>query len=202
MFYFLGDECYHMVAGVVFFGQNISTRRGCSAEGATPTWLESHWCATTWLVFLFTIHRVKTISYGKPVLKTENGDFNAFAVVFDPENGRIGPCFSWSPTGYFGRGIQRRFAISPLYHLENCWHSPVSSKSVSHAIYSKNSPHFRMKYRSLAGTIFLVFFLRSGNIVKKSKDSPGENKNGSRYLSPKDREYSEQSEPNSVRLRV
>ena len=167
MFYFLGDECYHMVAGVVFFGQNISTRRGCSAEGATPTWLESHWCATTWLVFLFTIHRVKTISYGKPVLKTENGDFNAFAVVFDPENGRIGPRFSWSPTNHFGTTIQRR-----LPFLQNkCGHSPVSSKSASAAIYSKKLAPCSDE-TSIYSWKSLVFF--SESISKNCNDPPGE----------------------------
>ena len=33
------------------------------------------------------------ISYGKPVLQTENRSFNTFAGVFDPGNGRLGPAF-------------------------------------------------------------------------------------------------------------
>ena len=40
-----------------------------------------------------TKKKTAAISYGKPVLKTENEGFNTFAGVFNPGNGRIGPAF-------------------------------------------------------------------------------------------------------------
>ena len=47
-----------------------------------------------------------------------------------------------------------------------------------------------------------MFLSENDNIVKISNDIPGEMKNGSRDLSPKDCKYSEKSEPDSVGLRV
>ena len=122
------------------------------------------------------------------------------------ETGESGPRFLKSHQLFressYGRGIQRRLPFIQDIILKNCRHTPVSSKSVSDAIYSENWPHFRMKRRYIAGNLLLILFSESGNTVKNSDDAPGEKKNGSRYLSPKDRKYSEKSEPNSVRLRV
>ena len=116
----------------------------------------------------------EAISYGKPVLKTENRGFNTFAGVFDPGNGRTGPAFLEFPPAIFGRGIQRRLPFLQDIILKNYRHTTVSLKSVSDAIYSKNRPHARMKRRCKAGNAYFILFSESGNTVKKSNDAPGE----------------------------
>ena len=140
-------------------------------------------------------------SYGKPVSKTENGGFNTFAGVFDPANGRIGPAVLEVPLAISGEASNTvcHFIQDTIPKIFR--HNLVSSKSVSDAIYAKNKPHFRMKRRYIAGNLLSFFFSESGNTVNKSNDTLGEKKNGSRYLSPNDRKYSEKSEPNSARPR-
>ena len=84
----------------------------------------------------------EAISYGKPVLKTENRGFNTFAGVFDPGNGRTGPAFLEFPPAIFGRGIQRRLPFLQDIILKNGLHTPVPSKTVSDAMYLKKSAPF------------------------------------------------------------
>ena len=110
--------------------------------------------------------------------------------------------FSCSPTSHFGRSIKRRLPFLQDIILKKCRHTPSSSKSVSDAMYSKNRPHFWTNRLYTAGNLFSIICSESGNTVKKSNDAPGEKKNGPRYLSPKDRKYSEKGERNSVRLWV
>ena len=112
------------------------------------------------------------IYYGKPVKKTENGG----QVCLTRETGESGPLFFKSDQPLRERHPTPH-ATSSRYHFKNCRHTPVFSKSVSDAIYSKNRPHFRMKRRYIAGNISLIFFSESGNTVKKSNYAP-EEKNG------------------------
>lgn len=83
-------------------------------------------------------------------------------------------------------------------------HSTFFSKSVSDTIYPKNSIFLwiNRRYTSYMWNP-LFFFIRKWVIAWKFLyGSPGANKNGSRYLSPKGRKYFEKSDPNSVGLRV
>ena len=54
-----------------------------------------------------------------------------------PETGEIGPVFLAVSPARFGRGFERRFPFLQDIILEYCRHSPVSSKSVSDAIFEK-----------------------------------------------------------------
>ena len=116
------------------------------------------------------------------------------------ETGESGPRLLKCPP--FRKRYPMPLAISSGYYFEK-----LSTRS-SFLIYvisfghdSKKRPHFRMKHRYIAGNLLLNFFSESGSTVNFSNHALGE-KNGSRYLSEKDRKYSDRSEPNSVRLGV
>ena len=87
--------------------------------------------------------------------------------------------FSWSPTSHFGRGIQRRLPFLHNIILKNRRHAPVSANIVFERDLSENRPHFRMKRRYIAGSLFLIFFSESGNTVKYANDAQGEKDNAS-----------------------
>ena len=74
----------------------------------------------------------QAISYGKPVLKTQNEGFNTFAGVFDPGNGRIGPAFLQVP----------HLAFSSGYHFEKCRHTLVGSNQFRTRFIRQTGPIF------------------------------------------------------------
>ena len=104
----------------------------------------------------------KVISYGNPVLKTENRGFNTFAGVFDPGNGRTRPAFLEILPAFSGEASNA--ACHQFEKLST--HSSFLKISFGRDLLKKQGP-FSDETSIHSWKCLLVFFLRKWQHRKK-----------------------------------